>query len=88
MTTGELRGQLTTSQGEGLPGLTLTLSGAQDPTQLTNEQGRFHYRAVTPGTQTLRIELATMPGLEVRGIRITAGKTTVLDRTIGLEEGA
>ena len=70
--TSTLFGNVVGNDGAALPGVTVTLTGVGAPlTAVTDDQGRFRFPNLSPGTYTLRAELAgygtaTRAGLNVR----------------------
>ena len=70
--TSTLFGNVVGNDGAALPGVTVTLTGVGAPqTTVTDAQGRFRFPNLSPGTYTLKAELAgygtaTRAGLNVR----------------------
>ncbi len=76
-----LRGEVTDPSGAVVPAITVTLVGPDGVAReaQTNEQGRYVFTALPPGTYTLRITLKGFADFERAGIVITPGQTQVVD---------
>ena len=67
---GSIVGTVTDENGSTLPGVTITLSGPERRTAITNERGGFRFAGLQPGTYETRAELA--------GFRVSVTKVTVV----------
>ena len=77
--TGNLYGTVTDSEGEALPGVTLTLSGVEHPRiQISNAEGQFRFMGLEPGTYKLTAELDGFNTVEHPDIKISAGHDTTI----------
>ena len=77
---GNLYGTVTSATGETLPGVTLTLEGGGAPqVQVSDEQGRFRFLGLSPGTYNVRAELQGFSPLESSGIVINVGRNTEIE---------
>src|SRR4051812_37385885 len=59
--TGTVSGTVADASGQVVPGATITLTNeatADGRTMTSNERGEFTFRAVPPGSYTVRVELA------------------------------
>jgi len=68
---GRITGVITDPAGSVLPGVTVTLAGAEQRRVVTNERGEFMFENLVPGRYTLR---ATLPGFTdlMREVSVTA----------------
>ena len=70
-TTGSVGGLVTDAQGLPLPGVTITVASNQgDRTIVTQPDGRFFLPFLTPGTYTVRAELAGFRAAEQQGVEV------------------
>ncbi|MEM9292609.1 MAG: carboxypeptidase-like regulatory domain-containing protein, partial [Acidobacteriota bacterium] len=79
-----ITGQVTDSNGEALPGVTVTVSSpAQlgDRTAFTGENGDFIIRGLTPGAYKVVFELSGMTTVE-RSATLELGRTSRSDATL------
>src|SRR5262245_51707211 len=61
ISTGSITGKVVDNDGNGLPGVTVTLAGAGAPqVYVTDEQGDFRFGGLTPRTYTVKAELSGM----------------------------
>ena len=74
---------LTDSAGAVLPGVTVTLSGAEIRTAVTDERGAFSFDNLPPGKYTLR---AALPGFRelLREVSVTSSRTLRLALKMGV----
>jgi hypothetical protein len=85
--TGAIEGTLQDNSGGVLPGVTVTLSspgmvgGAQ--VQVTEGDGKFRFRLLTPGTYALSFELAGFQRVERTGLVVAADRTLTIDQVLG-----
>jgi len=81
--TGKLRGTVSDEQRAVLPGVTVTLTGHAAPqTQVTDNQGRFRFPNLPPGSYHLTAELEGMSGGDHRTVNILVGRTTTIKLTL------
>jgi len=76
-----LRGQVLDQSGGAVPAITVTVIGPGGATQQvqTNEEGRYVFRNLPPGTYTLRISAKGFADIEKAGIVIARGQPQVVD---------
>ena len=78
---GNVQGQVTDSSGAAIPALTVVAvdaAGASHETQ-TNEEGRYAFRHLAPGTYTIRIQLKGFANFEKTGVVVTPGQTQTVN---------
>lgn len=81
--TGSLFGSVVDKDGAPLPGVTVTLTGPGAPqTTVTDAQGRFRFPNLTPGTYSLRSELAGFGQASRAGIGVRLGSTADVTMTL------
>jgi len=81
--TGDLYGTVTDDQKSALPGVTVTLTGVGAPqVQVTDEQGRFRFLNLYPGSYDLKAELEGFSTVERPGLGIRLGGKTNLEITL------
>jgi hypothetical protein len=81
--TGDLYGTVADEQKSPLPGVTVTLTGVGAPqVQVTDEQGKFRFLNLYPGTYDLRAELDGFSTVERPGLAIRIGGKTNLEITL------
>ncbi|MFN8059635.1 MAG: TonB-dependent receptor [Vicinamibacterales bacterium] len=76
VTTGNIRGVVTDDTGAVLPGVTVTLQGANvpgSPTAVTNEQGVYRFPNLPPGYYDLAFELAGFSTVKRERIQVALG---------------
>ncbi|HZP02411.1 MAG TPA: carboxypeptidase regulatory-like domain-containing protein [Terriglobia bacterium] len=76
-----LRGQVTDPSGAVVPAVTVTLidpAGGKHETQ-TNEEGRYVFRGLSPGTYTVQVQLKGFANFEKPGVVVRRGQTQVVD---------
>ena len=79
--TGGLRGQVTDSSGAAVPAIAVTLvapDGAAREVQ-TNEEGRYVFENLAPGTYTLRIRVKGFAEFDKPVVVVAAGQVQVVD---------
>ncbi len=78
--TGSLYAKVLDNQGEGLPGVTVTVSGVGAPQiQVTNAQGECRFLGLYPGIYQLKAELEGFGPVEYPDVRVSIGRNTTLD---------
>jgi outer membrane receptor protein involved in Fe transport len=85
-TTGQIAGRIADSQGLGVPGATVTVTGPQGvKTTTTGAEGRFAIPFLTPGTYSVRAELQGFKSIEQKDVTVSLGKTA--DLALKMEVG-
>jgi len=80
---GNIFGNVVGSDGAALPGVTVTLSGVGAPqTTVTDAEGRFRFINLSPGSYTLKAELAGFGTATRSGVGVSIGRNA--DVTITL----
>ena len=81
--TSTLYGNVVGNDGAALPGVTVTLTGVGAPqTTVTDEQGRFRFPNLSPGTYTLKAELAGYGTATRAGIGVRLGASPDVTLTL------
>ncbi|HYG63223.1 MAG TPA: carboxypeptidase regulatory-like domain-containing protein [Thermoanaerobaculia bacterium] len=82
--TGALFGTAIDDQGNVLPGVTVTLTGAAGPpqVQVTDAQGRFRYPTLGPGSYSVKAELEGFSPVDYPNISINIGRNTEIEITM------
>jgi hypothetical protein len=78
---GNVQGQVTDSSGGAIPALTVVAvdaTGASHETQ-TNEEGRYAFSRLAPGTYSIRIQLKGFADFEKTGVVVTSGQTQTVN---------
>jgi hypothetical protein len=78
---GNVQGQVTDSSGGAIPALTVVAvdaTGASHETQ-TNEEGRYAFLRLSPGTYSIRIRLKGFADFEKTGVVVTPGQTQTVN---------
>src|SRR5713226_9690783 len=78
---GTISGIVTDANGDAVPGATVTLVGEQkndSRVATTNDDGRFSFAAVQPGTFTLKIEQKGFQTLEQKSVVLSANENLAL----------
>jgi hypothetical protein len=82
-TTGSLAGEVLDNQGAAVPGATVTVTSGQGArTFVTDANGKFFAPYLTPGTYSVRVELAGFSPVEQKGINVSLGKRFDLGFTL------
>ena len=85
-TTGAINGRVTDAQGLAVPGVGVTVTGAQGAKQATTDsEGRFSVPFLTPGRYDVRAELSGFKVVEQKGVTVALGQA--LDLPLKLEVG-
>ncbi|HEV2855005.1 MAG TPA: carboxypeptidase regulatory-like domain-containing protein [Thermoanaerobaculia bacterium] len=81
--TGDLYGTVTDEQGQALPGVTVTLTGVGAPqVQVTDEEGKFRFLNLYPGTYAVKAELQGFSEIEYPDINVRIGSKADLRITL------
>lgn len=82
---GTIAGQVVDSQGQVLPGASVTLTGRTGSnTQTTDATGDFRFIGLAPGTYNLRAELSGFQQAEQTGITVSIGSTAQFKLTLNV----
>jgi hypothetical protein len=82
-TTGNIFGIVLTNDGAPLPGVTVTLSGIGAPqTTVTDSLGRFRFINLSPGSYSLRAELAGFGQASRAGVGVNIGRNSEVSMTL------
>ncbi len=80
VSTGNIFGKVAQDDGTVLPGVTVTLSGGgAAQTQITDAQGEFRFVSITPGTYSVKAELAGFGVATRTGVGVNIGRNSVVD---------
>src|SRR5262249_58916358 len=88
--TGVVSGTVVDSTGQVVPGATVTLTSENTRdlrTQTSNERGDFSFRAVTPGSYTVKVELPGFRSFERKNNIVNASSQLDVGRVL-LDVGA
>jgi len=81
--TGDLYGRVVDQKGQGLPGVTVTLSGIGSPhVQTTEADGEFRFLGLYPGAYQLKAELQGFSTLEYPDIAVRVGGKATIEVTL------
>ena len=81
--TATIDGTVTDAQGGGLPGVTVTLTGPQNPrTEITNADGLYRFALLQAGTYNVTANLEGLGSAE-RAVILDPGKRQDVDLTLG-----
>ena len=82
ISTGNITGRVVDSEGHGLPGVTVTLTGAGAPqVAVTEDDGSFRYPNLSPGHYTLKAELSGM-GSSTTPVEVNIGRSSSVSMTL------
>jgi len=79
--TGSVQGKVTDQSGAAIPAITVTAissTGASHEVQ-TNEEGRYVFPDLAPGTYTIGIQLKGFADFEKTGVLVASGQTQTVD---------
>ena len=80
---GNIYGKVQGKDGSALPGVSVTLSGVGAPaTQISDAQGSFRFIGLSPGTYTLKAELAGLGTATRAGIGVNIGRNSDVSMTL------
>src|SRR5881396_959421 len=81
--TGNIYGKVQAKDGSVLPGVTVTLTGVGAPqTTITGPQGEFRFLSLSPGTYSLKAELAGYGTATRSGIGVRVGANADVTMTL------
>lgn len=84
-TTGTIAGQVIDSQGLAVPGVAVTVTGAQGTKTVTSDaEGRFAVPFLTPGRYTVRAELQGFKAVEQSNVTVALGQSVQLPITMSV----
>ena len=73
---------MTDAQGDGLPGVTVTLTGPQNTrTEITNAEGDYRFALLQPGSYTVNANLEGLGSAE-RAVALDPGQRQDVDLTL------
>ena len=82
ISTGNVSGKVVDTQGNPLPGVTVTLTGGGAPqVYVTDAEGNFRYPNLAPGRYTVKAELAGM-GSASSAVDVNIGRSSTLNMTL------
>jgi len=80
---GNVYGTVKDTEGQPLPGVTVTLSGLGAPqVQVSDAQGQFRFLGLSPGTYKIEANLDAFSPLVYEGVVVNIGKNVTLDLTL------
>ena len=80
---GNIFGTVVGNDGASLPGVTVTLTGVGAPqTTVTDAQGQFRFINLSPGSYTLRAELAGFGNATRSGLTVNIGRNSEVTMTL------
>lgn len=82
-----LSGQVTDPSGAAIPAATVTLSGPDHSTKTaqTDQQGRYEFRGLAPGSYTLKISTTGFSTFTKTGVQVAASHSQVVNAQLSLE---
>jgi outer membrane receptor protein involved in Fe transport len=79
-TTGSISGRVVDTQGLGVPGVNVTVTGPQGARSfVTDSEGNFRGPYLTPGAYTVRAELQGFKTVEQKNVNVSLGQTVDLN---------
>jgi outer membrane receptor protein involved in Fe transport len=85
-TTGSINGRVVDTQGLGVPGVTVTVTGPQGARSfVTDSEGNFRGPYLTPGAYSVRAELQGFKSIEQKNVNVSLGQT--VDLNLKMEVG-
>ena len=79
-TTGKIAGRIADSQGLGVPGATVSVTGPQGvKSVVTDGEGRYVVSFLTPGTYGVKVELQGFKSAETKDVAVRLGATASVD---------
>ncbi|MBN1545030.1 MAG: TonB-dependent receptor [Syntrophaceae bacterium] len=86
--TGSIRGTVTDTEGEFLPGATVELSGEKlmggGRSIITNEEGKFRFPNLLPGVYEVTVSMEGFQTAKRTGLKVNIGGTTTVDVVLNL----
>ena len=80
--TGNVFGEVTSADGEALPGVTVTLQTSPPKTQTTNAQGQFRFLGIDPGAYDLGATLDGFGSVQYPDVTVSIGRNTTINLTL------
>ena len=80
--TGNVFGEVTSADGEALPGVTVTLETSPPKTQTTNAQGQFRFLGIDPGAYDLTANLDGFGSVQYPEVAVSIGRNTSINLTL------
>jgi hypothetical protein len=84
--TGNIVGRVISPEGEGLPGVSVTLTSPaiiiSSMSAITGEKGAFRFMALAPGDYQITFELSGMRTVIRKGVRVEVARTATFDITL------
>ncbi|HVS66199.1 MAG TPA: TonB-dependent receptor [Thermoanaerobaculia bacterium] len=81
--TGNIFGTIVDSDGQPLPGVTVTLTGVgAEKTQITDAQGQFRFLGLDPGSYSVLAELEGFGGIQYPDIEVRVSRNTTVPLTL------
>ena len=85
--TGTLLGTILGPDGQPMPGVTVTLTGGGAPqTTTTDEQGKFRFPSLPPGTYTVEAQLEGFAPSKREGLVVNVGRSVDIDMPLMVTE--
>lgn len=87
--TGNIVGRVLSPEGEGLPGVSVTLTSPAmiipSMSAITGERGAFRFMALAPGDYQITFELSGMKTVIRKGVKVEVARTATLDITMEIK---
>jgi hypothetical protein len=87
--TGNIVGRVLSPEGEGLPGVSVTLTSPAmiipSMSAITSERGAFRFMALAPGDYQITFELSGMKTVIRKGVKVEVARTATLDITMEMK---